>query len=133
MVLRRMRMNRRRSAGFFDETRAPSEAELKILRVIRRIPRGFVSTYGRIAEAAGLSGRARLVGHVLSASPLADEVPWHRVVNAAGRISLRGGDGPRLQVRLLTAEGVRVDARGRVDLEAHLWKYRKNGKGRKSR
>jgi methylated-DNA-protein-cysteine methyltransferase related protein len=133
MVPRRMRTNRRRSAGYFDEGRAPSEAELKILRVIRRIPRGFVLTYGKVAEAAGLPRRARFVGHVLSASPLADGVPWHRVVNATGRISLRGGEGPRFQARRLAAEGVSVDARGRIKLGEYLWDFRKSGSGGKGR
>ena len=128
-----MRKSRRKLAGQFDEERSPGESELKILRVIRRIPPGFVSTYGKVAEAAGLPRRARLVGRVLRASPLADGVPWHRVVNAAGRISLRGGEGPRLQARRLAAEGVCVDPRGRIKLDEHLWKFRKNSKGWKSR
>lgn len=128
-----MRKSRRKSTGYVDDERAPSEAELKILRVIRRIPPGFVLTYGKVAEAAGLPRRARLVGQVLSRSPLADDVPWHRVVNAAGRISLRGGEGPRLQARRLTAEGVAVNSRGRIKLDEHLWEFRNNSKGRKSR
>lgn len=105
----------------------PSESQLRILDAIRRIPRGFVCTYGEIAAVAGLPRRARLVGQVLRVSPLADEVPWHRVVNASGRISERGGEGPRMQLRRLAAEGVEVDARGRIDLAVYLWRHRKKG------
>ncbi|HKQ48450.1 MAG TPA: MGMT family protein [Phycisphaerae bacterium] len=122
-----MRKRRKKSAGSVDDEQAPSAAELKILRVIRRIPPGFVSTYGKVAEAAGLPRRARLVGRVLRASPLADGVPWHRVVNAAGRISLRGGEGPRLQARRLAAEGVSVDSRGRIRLAEHIWEFKNLG------
>ena len=122
----------RKSRSKSDADRAPREAELKILSVIRRIPRGFVCTYGKVAAAAGLPRRARLVGRVLRASPLADGVPWHRVVSAAGRISLRGGEGPRLQARLLAAEGVCADARGRINLREHLWEFTKRGRVRNS-
>lgn len=102
----------------------PREAHLKILDMIRRIPPGYVSTYGRVAEAAGYPKRARWVGQILRNSPLADGVPWHRVVNAAGRISTRGGSGPRRQGVLLKAEGVRIDGNGRVDLDEYLWRFR---------
>jgi methylated-DNA-protein-cysteine methyltransferase-like protein len=127
---RHMRKWRTRSASSVDNVRGPSESELRILSVTRRIPPGLVCTYGKVAEAAGLPRRARLVGRVLAVSPLADGVPWHRVVNATGRISLRGGDGPRLQARLLRAEGVRVDERGQINLGEYLWKFSKRRKAR---
>lgn len=76
-------------------------------------------TYGQVAVAAGLPRRARLVGRLLSGSPLADGVPWHRVVNASGRISERDGDGPSRQRRLLAAEGVLPDRNGRFDLSRY--------------
>ncbi|HWL93168.1 MAG TPA: MGMT family protein [Phycisphaerae bacterium] len=97
------------------------DTHLRILGVIRRIPRGKVSTYGRIAALAGLPGRARLVGRILRESPLADSVPWHRVIGASGKISFREGEGPGVQIERLAIEGVRVDAQMRVELRSFLW------------
>lgn len=105
----------------FSDDSAPKDSHLTILSVIRKIPRGKVCTYGRVAELAGQPKRARLVGRILRASPLADGVPWHRVVNASGRISLRPGDGFAHQRRLLTDEGVRFSGRDTIDMAAHLW------------
>jgi methylated-DNA-protein-cysteine methyltransferase-like protein len=82
-----------------------------ILRAVRAIPRGRVATYGQIARLAGLGGQARRVGYALAALPSGSRVPWHRVVNAAGRISVRSGDRSveMLQRRMLEREGVRFD------------------------
>jgi methylated-DNA-protein-cysteine methyltransferase-like protein len=103
------------------DTEDPSEEQMRILRAVKQIPPGFVSTYGRVAAAAGYSGRARLVGHVLRTCPLAEGVPWHRVVNGAGRVSERPGTGADQQQRRLAAEGVELDAGGRIDLSVYLW------------
>jgi methylated-DNA-protein-cysteine methyltransferase-like protein len=97
----------------------------RIGAVVRRIPRGRVASYGQVARVAGLAGRARLVGYALHASA-PDSLPWHRVVSAAGslslaRIDLAGGITQRLR---LEREGVTFDARGRVDLARHGWKPR---------
>jgi methylated-DNA-protein-cysteine methyltransferase-like protein len=98
----------------------------RVFAAVRRIPRGRVATYGQIAALAGRPGRAREVGYALSS--LSDtRVPWQRVVNARGEISLRGDPGPSaLQRRLLEREGVRFDARGRIDLA----RYGFGGRGR---
>jgi methylated-DNA-protein-cysteine methyltransferase related protein len=95
-----------------------------VLRVVRRIPRGRVATYGEVAELAGRPGAARAVGRVLATLDrrLAREIPWQRVVNASGGISRRPGDGPDLQRQFLEAEGVRFRGRSRVDLERHRWR-----------
>jgi len=93
----------------------PREAHLRILAVIRAIRRGRVASYGEVARRAGLSGRARLVGFVLRTCPLADGVPWHRVVCASGRIAVRSVAAMRRQRALLVAEGVRVSASGRIE------------------
>jgi methylated-DNA-protein-cysteine methyltransferase-like protein len=98
----------------------PKDSHVRILDVIRRIPLGCVSTYGAVAEAAGLPGRARLVGYVLRACPLSDGVPWHRVINASGRISLRRGSDASEQRRRLIREGVEIDAMGRIDLSMYM-------------
>ena len=76
-----------------------------------------------MAERAGLEGHARQVGYALHNLPQRSDVPWHRVINARGEISPRsGGDSHELQRLLLAAEGVRFDARGRVDLKKYGWK-----------
>ena len=72
---------------------------------------------------AGLPGQARLVGYALRALPEGSDVPWHRVINARGEISLRGAGSPeRVQQALLEREGVRFGERGRVDLDRYRWK-----------
>ncbi len=96
-----------------------------IYSVVRRIPRGRVATYGQVASLAGLAGHARQVGYALNALPDGTAVPWHRVVNAAGRISARATPGGELvQQLLLEKEGVRLDARGRIPLERVRWQPR---------
>lgn len=100
----------------------PPEAYMCILRAVKQIPPGFVSTYGGVATAAGCAGRARLVGHVLRTCPLAEGVPWHRVVNGSGRVSDRPGTGADEQQRRLAAEGVELDASGRIDLSVFQWR-----------
>ena len=105
----------------------------RIWKAVAAIPRGQVASYGGIARRAGLPGRARLVGHALKAAPASLNLPWHRVLNAQGRISLPAGSkAHRMQRRLLAAEGVRF-VRGRVDraarggepdLDALLWRPR---------
>ncbi len=92
----------------------------RIYAAVRRIPRGRVATYGQVAALAGLEGHARQVGYALHALPANSNVPWHRVINARGEISLRrGSDSHELQRMLLEAEGVKFDERDRVDLERY--------------
>lgn len=94
-----------------------------IYEVVRRIPRGRVCTYGGVARLAGLPRHARLVGYALHALRDESRVPWHRVVNAEGRLSLGravpGGDlGQRFR---LEREGVRFDASGHIPLGRFTW------------
>ncbi|MBX6420737.1 MAG: MGMT family protein [Nevskia sp.] len=97
-------------------------AAAAILRVVAAIPRGRVASYGQVARLAGLPRRARLVGAVLRAAPATPGLPWHRVLNAAGRIALPDGSpAAREQRRRLRAEGVAF-VRGRVDLERYAWR-----------
>jgi len=85
-----------------------------------------VATYGQVATLAGLPGHARQVGYALHALPSASAVPWHRVVNASGRISARSTPGAELvQEQLLEREGIQVDPRGRVRLEQVRWRPRR--------
>jgi methylated-DNA-protein-cysteine methyltransferase-like protein len=91
--------------------------------VVRRIPRGRVATYGQVAELAELPGGARQVGYALHALGARSDVPWQRVVNARGEISLRREpDAPPVQQRMLESEGIEFDARGRLDLARVQWK-----------
>lgn len=89
--------------------------------LVARIPPGTVTTYGRIAAMTPVPSGARGVGWALAGLPSErdGEVPWWRVVNAAGRITNLGN--AELQRSLLEAEGVIVDAHDRVDLARHLW------------
>ena len=92
---------------------------------VKRIPRGRVATYGQIAALAGMPRHARQAGYALAALPANLKIPWHRVINAQGRISLRlkhwdsGSD--ELQRILLEAEGVIFDSSGRIDLKRFRW------------
>ena len=98
-------------------------AAAAICAVIRRIPKGWVATYGQVAAMAGLPRRARLVGHVLQHLEPAIDIPWHRVVNAKGEVSysLSRNGSDALQRRLLEKEGVEFDDRDRFNLERFRW------------
>ncbi len=101
----------------------PSDAQ-RILAAVRRIPRGHVSTYGDIADVAGLPRRARLVGTVLRQTPASPRLPWFRVINASGKISFPvGSDAYERQRSHLEAEGLEL-IRGRVDLKRYGWPSR---------
>ena len=98
----------------------------RIYRVVRRIPRGRVATYGQVAELAGLPGHARQVGYALNALSGGDaRVPWQRVINARGEVSARSApDADRLQRAMLEAEGVVFGTDGRIDLARFRWRPR---------
>ena len=90
-----------------------------IQRTIASIPRGRVSSYGEIAQRAGLPGRARLVGKVLGDSDV--ELPWHRVLRSSGQSAFPPGSrGFREQSQRLRTEGV-VVVNGRVNLQLFGW------------
>ena len=94
----------------------------QIYSVVLSIPAGSVATYGQVAEIAGLPGRARQVGYAMRTLPPDSGVPWHRVVNAAGRISRRRDpDGEWLQRALLEAEGVVFKDLDRLSLKLYQW------------
>jgi methylated-DNA-protein-cysteine methyltransferase related protein len=104
--------------GAVADDRRLSETYRRIYAAVRRVPAGRVATYGDIAAQAGLAGQARLVGYALHALPPHSTVPWHRILNAQGRLSLeRSGPGGGLtQQFLLESEGIEFDATGRVPL-----------------
>ena len=93
----------------------------KIYHVVRQIPKGKVATYGQVAKVVGRC-TARLVGYAMAGLLGRTDVPWQRVINYKGEISPRKhGDGSLRQRKLLEAEGVRFDSRGRVDFKKVRW------------
>jgi O-6-methylguanine DNA methyltransferase len=94
----------------------------RIYSVVLKIPPGRVATYGQIARIAGRCS-ARNVGYAMSSVPVDTDVPWHRVINSTGRISIRS-DGRRCEAQrqMLISEGVIFDRTGRVDLEDFGWR-----------
>ncbi|MDT0634943.1 MGMT family protein [Spectribacter hydrogenooxidans] len=98
---------------------AAGDTRQRLLAVVRRVPAGRVATYGQIAKLAGLPGQARLVGYALHNCPA--DVPWHRIVNARGRISLPADSTAGLaQHRRLSEEGIAMIG-GRIDLPRYRW------------
>jgi methylated-DNA-protein-cysteine methyltransferase-like protein len=95
----------------------------RVYAVVRQVPPGWVTTYGDVGTMLGSPRVARQVGYALAALR-EDDVPWHRVINAQGMISVRG-DFVRghEQRRLLEAEGVPFDAAGRMDLVRYRFRY----------
>lgn len=91
-----------------------------VYRLVQRIPRGKVLTYGGLARALGLPGGARTAGRAMAATPSGEGIPWHRVIGGRGRILIRGPHA-LLQKKLLETEGVSV-VEFRVDLKRHLWR-----------
>ena len=101
-----------------------AEAYPKIIAVVRKLPRGRVASYAQIAYAAGFPGRARMVGRALSDAGSNSKLPWHRVINAQGRIALpRSSEAYVEQKSRLIAEGVQFSD-DRVSFERYGWKPR---------
>jgi methylated-DNA-protein-cysteine methyltransferase-like protein len=93
----------------------------RIYTIVRLIPAGKVATYGQIAAIVG-DCSARMVGYAMAALPAKSGVPWQRVINAQGKISLRAdSQGNSLQRSLLEGEGVHFDAESKVDLRRYRW------------
>ncbi len=97
--------------GFYD----------RVVKFIRSIPAGKVATYGQIADYAGNPRAAREVAYILHSSSEKEDLPWQRVINSKGRISMKPGYGYELQKRLLEDEGVAFDDEDRVDFQRYLW------------
>ena len=94
----------------------------RVYALVRRCPPGCVITYGHVAVELGAPMASRAVGYALHNLPAGSDVPWWRVINATGAISLKGrGVQADLQRALLEAEGIRFDANGRTDLARYRW------------
>ena len=99
-----------------------SDTYRRIYSVVRNIPKGRVATYGQVAAWAGLPGHARQVGYALHALSENTSVPWQRVINAKGEVSLRSVPGREVDQRMeLEREGIGFDQRGRVSLSEYGW------------
>lgn len=90
---------------------------LRVIEIIREIPKGRVMTYGQIAELAGSPRRSRQVVRILHALSDRFDLPWHRVVNAKGEIAIKDEESHSMQILYLRDEGIELDENGRIDLE----------------
>jgi methylated-DNA-protein-cysteine methyltransferase-like protein len=101
---------------------AQANINQRIWQVVALIPRGRVATYGDVARHAGMPGAARRVGAALRGLPEDTRIPWHRVINAQGKISLPEGSATQYTQReRLEAEGIVFRATGRVDFSRYRW------------
>jgi O-6-methylguanine DNA methyltransferase len=94
----------------------------RVWQIVASIPEGYVTTYGDVARLAGSPRAARQVGGVLKRLPEGSTLPWYRVVNRHGTISLTGSNLQR-QRQALLAEGVQVSGSGKIDLQKYRWVY----------
>jgi methylated-DNA-protein-cysteine methyltransferase-like protein len=103
-----------------------------VYRLVKKIPRGRVSTYGEVAKALRLRAGARAVGYAMAACPRGQGIPWHRVLGAGGRIRVPEPHAA-LQRKLLESEGVKIGVT--VDMGVYGWPFRKSksGGGQKKR
>ena len=92
----------------------------RVIEIIKKIPAGKVATYGQIANLAGNNKAARQISRILHSSSEKYDLPWHRVINSQGKISLRSGDGFEMQKAMLESEGIQVIA-DRIDLIKYKW------------
>jgi methylated-DNA-protein-cysteine methyltransferase-like protein len=90
-----------------------------VYQLVKKIPRGRVTTYGEIARALRLRGGARTAGHAMAACPSGRGIPWHRVVGAGGKLLIREPYGS-LQRKMLGSEGVAM-SEYRVSMKQHHW------------
>ena len=93
----------------------------EVIRLIKAIPKGKVATYGQIAYMTGLYPSVRRVVWILHSCSEKEGLPWHRVINRKGAISLKPGKGYEKQKELLEGEGIVFDKKDRIDLDLYLW------------
>ena len=97
-----------------------------VYNVVKNIPKGNVVSYGQVAAAAGSPRAARQVGFALMDLDITDRVPWHRVINNKGYISIRGNDyaNKDLQKHLLQKEGIEVDDNFYVNIDQYRYYFK---------
>jgi methylated-DNA-protein-cysteine methyltransferase-like protein len=93
----------------------------RVVRAIKNVPRGKVATYGLIALCSGNPRGSRQVAWILHSITEKEKLPWHRVINSQGKISLPRGAGYETQKEMLLEEGVTFDRDDRIDLYRFLW------------
>lgn len=91
----------------------------EIIKIIQSIPKGKVMTYGQVAEWAGNPRGARQVSRILHSMSRKHSLPWHRVINSKGEISLPPENGGLLQRQMLEDEGVVFKGSGKIDLKIY--------------
>ena len=98
--------------------------DLQVYQTVSHIPFGQVATYGQIAELIGAYGCARQIGWSLKRLRLPSTIPWHRVINTKGEVSMRiGREGTNwVQIDLLKREGVFINQELKIQLYRYLWK-----------
>jgi methylated-DNA-protein-cysteine methyltransferase-like protein len=97
----------------------------RVKNLIKGIPYGMVATYGQIATSAGNPRAARQVSWILHSSSRKYNLPWHRVINSQGYISLPRFEGYELQKQLLIDEGVEFDENDLIDLKKYQYRHLK--------
>jgi len=95
-----------------------------VIKTIRKIPKGKVATYGQIAALSGSPRGARQVVRILHTSSRKERLPWQRVINKAGKISLKPGEGYEEQKAILIGEGIVFNSDDSIDMKKYLWKPR---------
>ncbi len=107
---------------YIHMTRKHTDIDQRIWQVVMLIPKGKVATYGDVARHAGLAGAARRVGRALRGLPKDTAIPWHRVVNAQGRIVVPGGSAARSAQRTrLETDGILFHSETELCLRTYRW------------
>jgi len=104
-----------------QKTSQCSSFSQRVKKIIQKIPKGKVATYGQVAVYAGHPRAARQVVWILNSSSRKDKLPWHRVINRKGSISLKPGYGYEIQKGLLRKEGVKFGKDDKIDFDLYLW------------
>jgi len=116
--VKKPRQQQRKRGAAAGDTRSGWE---RVYRLVKKIPRGRVVTYGELARALKLPGGARTAGRAMAGCPGGQGVPWHRVLGAGGRLLIRE-QVAALQRRLLESEGVEFHG-SRVNFAKHGWRF----------
>ena len=98
-----------------------TEFTKRAIELIKQIPAGKIATYGQIATLAGNNKAARQISRILHSSSDKYDLPWHRVINSQGKISLKSGDGFEIQKAMLENEGIQV-VLDKIDLKNYQWR-----------